>query len=50
MVISVAQTKNGKETVDTAKDLKKKGKNTVENIAKNIETKYGHMNENEVQH
>lgn len=40
--------KNGKETVDTAKDLKKKGKNTVENIAKNIETKYGHMNANEV--
>ena len=40
--------KNGKETVDTAKDLKKKGKNTVENIAKNIETKYGHMDANEV--
>ena len=40
--------KNKKETIDTAKDLNKKGKNTVENIDKNIETKYGHMDANEV--
>ena len=40
--------KNKKETIDTAKDLRKKGKNTVENIDKNIETKYGHMDANEV--
>ena len=40
--------KNGKETIDTAKDLKEKGKSTIENIADNIETKYGRIDGNEV--